>query len=117
MLPLPAAILIVLSPCAALFSRPVWGQVQVLLMGAGVPGCGLQWLALRLLVPLPWSRRPWARPFLTVLAPSQRAAAGQGPTTTIDWTMHMVKVVSRGRRGQPWLVLGDGSSACVRLAW
>jgi hypothetical protein len=34
MLPLPAAIIAVLLPCAPMFSRPVWGHVQVLLVGA-----------------------------------------------------------------------------------
>jgi hypothetical protein len=34
MLPLPAAIIAVLPPCAVLFSRPVWNHGQVLLVGA-----------------------------------------------------------------------------------
>jgi hypothetical protein len=52
---------------------------------------------MMLLVPLPWSARPWALPFLTVLAPSQRAneAAGKRHKTTIDWTVQMVKGVGR----------------------
>src|SRR5260370_11683794 len=35
---------------------------------------GLRWVCLMLLVPVPWATRVWALPFLTVLAPSQRAA-------------------------------------------
>lgn len=34
---------------------------------------GLKWLALMLLVKLPWSERVWALPFLTVLCRAQRA--------------------------------------------
>ena len=39
---------------------------------------GLQWICMALLVPLPWSRRPWALPFLTLLAPSERADRAAG---------------------------------------
>lgn len=202
MLPLPEAIITVLVPFAALFSRPVWCHVQVLLVGAvlcrgprtvtaifrvmggdrekrfvkyhrvlsrahwaglqggkillGVlvqwlpaawpivvgtddtserrrgrkitaKGCyreavrstekyvvtcfGLQWMAMMLLVPFPGSHRPWALPFLTGLAPSQRAheAAGKRHKTTMDWTIHMVKGVSRWLEGRPWRLLGEGS--------
>jgi hypothetical protein len=36
---------------------------------------GLRWVCLMLLVPVPWARRVWALPFLSVLAPSERYAA------------------------------------------
>jgi hypothetical protein len=43
-----------------------------------VKGYGLKWISRMVLVALPWSTRPWALPFLTVLAPSKRAnEAGQ----------------------------------------
>jgi DDE superfamily endonuclease len=79
---------------------------------------GLKWVAMMLLVPLPWSQRAWALPFLTVLAPSQRAntQAGTRHKTTLDWTIQMMKVVSRWLQ-KPWVLVGDGSYACVRLAW
>ena len=35
-----------------------------------VKASGLRWLSLMLLVPMPWAKRVWALPFLTVLAPS-----------------------------------------------
>lgn len=71
---------------------------------------GRKWLSMMLLVPLPWSLRPWALPFLTVLAPSARAnaAAGKRHKTTSDWTIQMVKVVSRWLGGRPWVLVGDG---------
>jgi len=34
---------------------------------------GLKWECMTLIVPLPWCSRPWALPFLTVLAPSKKA--------------------------------------------
>ena len=79
---------------------------------------GLQWNSMMLLVPLPWSSRVWALPFLTVLVPSKRAneSAGRRHKTCIDWTQQMVKVVSRWLR-RPWVLIGDGSYGCIRLAW
>ena len=55
---------------------------------------GLQWICMALLVPLPWSRRAWALPFLTLLAPSERAnqAAGKPHRTVVDWTIVMVRL-------------------------
>jgi hypothetical protein len=79
---------------------------------------GLKWIGMMLLVPLPWSSRVWALPFLTVLAPSKRAneAGGRRHKTTNAWTLQMVKVVSRWLRGRKWRLVGDGAYACVRLA-
>jgi len=33
---------------------------------------GLRWLTVMAIVPVPWTRRHWALPFLTILAPSER---------------------------------------------
>jgi len=40
-----------------------------------VKSSDLRWVCLMLLVPVPWARRVWALPFLSVLAPSERYAA------------------------------------------
>ena len=101
---------------------------------------GLQWNSMRLLIPLPWSSRVWARatprpgcflpcgqtatwplaalPFLSVLVPSKRsnAVAGRRHKTSIDWTRQMIKVVSRWLK-RPWVLIGDGGYGCIRLAW
>ena len=209
MVPLPETIIAILTPFAPLFTRPVWGHAQVLLIGAllcrglctvaavlrvmglgeekrfgkyhrvlsqarwsGLQGAkillgllvvllppgwpvwvgvdetierrqgrkirakgryrdavrstkqvvvkcyGLKWISMMLLVPLPWSSRVWALPFLTVLAPSKRAneTLARRHKTTIDWTLQMVKVVSRWLRGRNWTLVGDGTYACVGLA-
>jgi len=39
---------------------------------------GLRWVCLMLLVPVPWTSRVWALPFLSVLAPSERYAQERG---------------------------------------
>lgn len=80
---------------------------------------GLEWICMALLVPLPWSRRPWALPFLTLLAPSERAdqAAGKPHRTVVDWTIVRVRLVSRWLQRRPWILIGDGTYACVLLGW
>lgn len=40
-----------------------------------VKASGLRWLSLMLLPQIPWARRVWALPFLTVLAPSERCVS------------------------------------------
>jgi hypothetical protein len=36
---------------------------------------GLRWLSVMALVPVPWTKRRWGLPFLTILAPSERYEA------------------------------------------
>ena len=71
-----------------------------------------------LLVRLPWSTRPWALPFLTLLAPPERAntAAKRRHKTTVAWTGQAVNVISRWLGGRRWTLVGDGAYACVHLA-
>lgn len=69
-----------------------------------VTSFGLKWECMTLIVPLPWCKRPWALPFLTVLAPSKKSneAAGCRHKTSLDWTRQMVILVSR------WLKSASG---------
>ena len=62
-----------------------------------VKASGLRWLSLMLLVDLPWARRVWALPFLTVLAPSERYSEmrGQRHKCLTDWARQMFKQVRR----------------------
>jgi hypothetical protein len=80
---------------------------------------GLHWICMALLVPLPWSPRPWALPFLTLLAPSKRAdeTAGRPHRTVVDWTIVMVRLVARWIQRRRWVLIGDGSYACIHLGW
>jgi hypothetical protein len=79
---------------------------------------GLKWICLMVLVPLPWSPRPWALPFLTLLAPPAQAdaKAGRRHKTTVDWTAQAVRQVSRWLEAAPFILVGDGAYACVALA-
>ena len=75
---------------------------------------GLKWISMMVLVPLPWNLRPWALPFLTVLAPSERAneEAKRRHKTTLKWTVQAVKQVSRWLEATAFTVVGDGAHAC-----
>ena len=82
-----------------------------------VTSYGLKWECMMLIVPLPWCKRPWALPFLTVLAPSKRSneAAGRRHKTSLDWTRQMTCAISRWIR-RYWILVGDGAYACMDLA-
>lgn len=78
---------------------------------------GLKWIAMMVIVPLPWSHRPWALPFFTVLAPSKSCNEAQNKRhkTTVDWTCQMIKQVRRWFPNQPIVLVGDGAYAAVKL--
>ena len=82
-----------------------------------VTSFGLKWECMMLIVPLPWCKRPWALPFLTLLAPSKKSneKAGRRHKTSIDWTRQMVILVSRWLKRR-WILVGDGAYACMDLA-
>jgi DDE superfamily endonuclease len=77
---------------------------------------GLKWVCLMLIVPLPWCRRPWALPFMTLLAPSKKSneRAGKQHRTSIDWTIFAMRVLCRWLK-RPWVLIGDGGFACIHL--
>jgi hypothetical protein len=62
-----------------------------------VKSFGLKWVTMAVLVAVPWSSRIWALPFLTVLAPSEKAnqKAGKRHKTSVDWVRQMIKQVRR----------------------
>jgi hypothetical protein len=45
--------------------------------GHFVKTSGLRWLAVMAMVPVPWTKRRWGLPFLTILAPSERSGAAR----------------------------------------
>jgi hypothetical protein len=87
--------------------------------GKVVTCLGVEWLVMALLVPVPWSQRMWALPFLTLLMPSKQAdsEAGRRHRTTLDWTVVMVRLVARWLGRRPWILIGDGRYACIHLGW
>jgi hypothetical protein len=78
---------------------------------------GLRWVCMMLLVPLPWATRPWALPFLTVLAPSERTQTQRGKRhkSCVDWARQMLKQVYRWCASRPLVLLVDGGYAAVSL--
>ena len=82
-----------------------------------VTSFGLRWVSMMLLVPVPWSRRVWALPFLTVLAPSEKTnrANGKRHKTSIDWLGQMIRVVRRWFPTRPVVLVVDGALAAIKL--
>jgi len=76
---------------------------------------GLKWISMMLIIQLPWSNKYWALPFLTVLAPSESAnkEANKRHKTTIDWSIQMMKQVSRWMKNRCIILIGDGGFSCV----
>jgi DDE superfamily endonuclease len=82
-----------------------------------VKASGLRWLALMLLVPLPWVQRVWALPFLTCLCPSQRydEQRGRAHQTLTDRARQMLLLVARWLPGRDVVVTADSSFAALEL--
>jgi DDE superfamily endonuclease len=77
---------------------------------------GLKWVSMMLLVPVPWSRRVWALPFLTALCWPAETSPRRRHKTSVDWVRQMMKQVRRWLPSR-WLVLVvDGGFAAVSLA-
>jgi hypothetical protein len=71
-----------------------------------VKASGLRWVCLMLLVPVPWARRVWALPFLSILAPCERYAAERGKHhKKITYSGHVRRFSwfgAGGPRGRSW---------------
>jgi hypothetical protein len=79
---------------------------------------GLKWLPLCLIIKLPWSKRPWALPFLTFLQYSKQYDKDRNHRhrTTIDYAILGVWFFSKWMGKLTWILLGDGGFASVELA-
>jgi hypothetical protein len=82
-----------------------------------VKASGLRWLSLMLLVPLPWAKRVWALPFLTVLAPSERyyQAQPRAHKKLTDWAGQMLLQVRRWLPKRRLVVVADSGFAAIEL--
>jgi hypothetical protein len=85
--------------------------------GFFVKASGLRWLSLAVVLPIPWAKRRWALPFLTILAPSQRANAERGrrhkPLTC--WAIQAILQTRRWLPDRAITIVGDSSFACFEL--
>ncbi len=82
-----------------------------------VTSYGLRWVSMALLVPVPWSSRVWALPFLTVLAPSEKTnqANGKRHKTSIDWIGQMIGQMRRWLPKRQIVLVVDGGLAALKL--
>jgi hypothetical protein len=77
---------------------------------------GLKWVVMMLLVPVPWARRVWALPFLTVLCQPAEQGQTRRHKTSMDWVRQMMPQVRRWLPGRPLVLVVDGGFAAVSLA-
>lgn len=84
-----------------------------------VKASGLRWLSLMLLVPIPWAKRVWALPFLTVLAPSERyyAESHRCRKKLTDWARQVLLQAKRWLPGRKLVVVMDSSFAAIDFLW
>lgn len=78
---------------------------------------GLRWISMMLLVRIPWAKRIWGLPFLTVLAPSERysqSSPGRHKKLT-DWARQMGKQVRRWLPKRKIILVADSSYAALEL--
>jgi hypothetical protein len=68
------------------------------------------------LIPVPWSERIWALPFLTVLSWPEGKGPHRRHKTSIDWARQMVGQVRRWLPGRKLVLIVDGGFAAVALA-
>lgn len=80
---------------------------------------GLKWITVMVLKQFSWSSRVLALPFMTILAPSEKAnkKAGRRHKTTIEWTGQLVKILRRWLPNWRIILTTDGGFANTWLAW
>src|SRR3954449_9476721 len=80
-----------------------------------VKASGLRWLSLMLLVEIPWARRVWALPFLTVLAPSERyhQKRHRRHKTLVNWGRQMLLQLRRWLPERPIVLVVDSGYAAL----
>ena len=85
--------------------------------GHFVKTSGLRWLSAMAMVPVPWARRRWGLPFLTILAPSERWALvhGRRHKKLTDWARQAVLQTRRWLGKRKIVVVADSSFAALDL--
>jgi hypothetical protein len=82
-----------------------------------VKASGLRWISMMLLVNIPWAKRIWGLPFLTVLAPSERyyESKPRGHKKLTDWARQMGMQVRRWLPDRKIVLVADSSYAALEL--
>lgn len=78
---------------------------------------GLRWVSMMLLAPIPWAKRIWALPFLTVLAPSERYhhERNKRHKTLPDHARQMIMQLRRWLPERSVVVVADSTYAVIEL--
>ena len=78
---------------------------------------GLRWVCMMVLAPIPWAKRVWALPFLSVLAPSERyhTERGQRHKKLSDWARQMIVQLRRWLPERTLIVVADSTYAVLEL--
>ena len=82
-----------------------------------VKALGIRWVCLAVLVSVPWSQRPWALPFMTVLALGEKTSTKlhKRHRTLVQWAEFMIGKVRRWHPEREIILVGDGSYAAIVL--
>ena len=82
-----------------------------------VKASGLRWISMMLLVKVPWAKRIWGLPFLTVLAPSERyyESSPRKHKKLTDWARQMGMQVRRWLPKRKIIMVADSSYAALEL--
>jgi len=82
-----------------------------------VTSMGLRWICMAILVPVPWSERAWALPFMVILtlAPRTSEKMHKPHRTLVDWAMFMIERVRRWQPENEIILVGDGGYAAIVL--
>jgi hypothetical protein len=85
--------------------------------GQFVKTSGLRWLSLMVAVPIPWAKRTWALPFLTILAPSARwsQANGKRHKTLTTWAKQAILQTKRWLPNRRIVIVADSGFAALDL--
>jgi hypothetical protein len=78
---------------------------------------GVRWLSMAIVIPVPWGKRHWALPFLTVglLSPKTSAKLGKRHRTSVARAGQLISQVRRWHSDRDIVVVGDGAFAAVPL--
>lgn len=78
---------------------------------------GLRWLSLMVVLPIRWAERPWALPFLTVLAPSARWSETHRKRhkALTDWARQAILQTKRWLPNRPLIFVADSGFAAIEL--
>jgi hypothetical protein len=85
--------------------------------GFVVRALGIRWIVLAVAVPVPWGRRRWALPFMSVpaLSPKSSQTLGKTHRTQTQWAVYMIEKVRRWQPERQIILVGDGDYAAKEL--